>query len=124
MPKEKVLIVDDEARILRLVRSNLEPQGYKVLTAMDGESALTAAEMNDPDGWPSFWELAKMPHPHIEHTTGDVLTDSTVVTARPTAIGWHPPEDTETASETRGVTEVWDVTSRFGAGTEPKVVRG
>ena len=49
MPKEKVLIVDDEARILRLVRSNLEPQGYKVLTAMDGESALTAAEMNDPD---------------------------------------------------------------------------
>ena len=49
MPKEKILIVDDEARILRLVRSNLEPQGYKVLTAMDGESALTAAEMNDPD---------------------------------------------------------------------------
>src|SRR5262249_44768735 len=49
MPKEKVLIVDDEARILRLVRSNLEPHGYKVLTAMDGESALTAAEMNDPD---------------------------------------------------------------------------
>jgi DNA-binding response OmpR family regulator len=49
MPKEKILIVDDEARILRLVRSNLEPHGYKVLTAMDGESALTAAEMNDPD---------------------------------------------------------------------------
>jgi two-component system KDP operon response regulator KdpE len=49
MPKEKILIVDDEARILRLVRSNLEPQGYKILTAMDGESALTAAEMNDPD---------------------------------------------------------------------------
>jgi len=49
MPKEKILIVDDEARILRLVRSNLEPVGYKVLTAMDGESALTAAEMNDPD---------------------------------------------------------------------------
>jgi two-component system KDP operon response regulator KdpE len=49
MPKEKILVVDDEARILRLVRSNLEPQGYKVLTAMDGESALTAAEMNDPD---------------------------------------------------------------------------
>ena len=49
MPREKILIVDDEARILRLVRSNLEPHGYKVLTAMDGESALTAAEMNDPD---------------------------------------------------------------------------
>lgn len=49
MPKEKILIVDDEARILRLVRSNLETQGYKVLTALDGESALTAAEMNDPD---------------------------------------------------------------------------
>jgi two-component system KDP operon response regulator KdpE len=49
MPKEKILVVDDEARILRLVRSNLEIQNYKVLTALDGESALTAAEMNDPD---------------------------------------------------------------------------
>ncbi|HLZ10138.1 MAG TPA: response regulator transcription factor [Chloroflexota bacterium] len=49
MPREKILIVDDEARILRLVRSNLEPHGYKILTAMDGESAITAAEMNDPD---------------------------------------------------------------------------
>jgi two-component system KDP operon response regulator KdpE len=49
MPKEKILVVEDEARILRFIRSNLESQGYKVLTALDGESALTAAEMNDPD---------------------------------------------------------------------------
>jgi len=87
------------------------------------EAIFKAAELTDPDGWPSFWELAKMPHPHVEHTTGDELTDSTVVTARPTAIGWHPPDDTETARETQGIAEVWDVTTRFGTGTPPKVVR-
>lgn len=47
--KEKILVVDDEPRILRLVRSNLEPLGYKVITATDGETALSQAEMNELD---------------------------------------------------------------------------
>ncbi len=49
MAREKILVVDDEPRILRLIRSNLEPIGYKIITAQDGESALNAAEMNEPD---------------------------------------------------------------------------
>ena len=49
MAREQILIVDDEPKILRLVRSNLEKLGYKMITAQDGESALSAAEMNEPD---------------------------------------------------------------------------
>jgi two-component system KDP operon response regulator KdpE len=45
--KETILVVDDEPRILRLVRSNLDPLGYKVITATDGENALSQAEMNE-----------------------------------------------------------------------------
>lgn len=49
MKQATILVVDDEPRIVRLVRSNLEPNGYKVLTAADGETGLRQAEMHDPD---------------------------------------------------------------------------
>ena len=47
--KPKVLVVDDAPPILRLVRSNLEKEGFKVLTAADGEQAIGQAEMNELD---------------------------------------------------------------------------
>jgi DNA-binding response OmpR family regulator len=47
--KAKVLVVDDEPRILRLVRTNLDKEGFKVLTASDGEQAISQAEMNELD---------------------------------------------------------------------------
>ena len=40
MPKEKILIVDDEKDIVELVRYNLEKEGYKVIPAYSGEEAL------------------------------------------------------------------------------------
>ena len=43
MPKT-VLVVDDEEDIVSLLRYNLEKEGYDVLTALDGETALTTAE--------------------------------------------------------------------------------
>lgn len=49
MKQATILVVDDEARLLRLVRSNLEPSGYKIHTATDGEQGLRMAEMHDPD---------------------------------------------------------------------------
>jgi DNA-binding response OmpR family regulator len=49
MKQATILVVDDEPRIVRLVRSNLEPAGYKILTAADGEQGLRMAEMHDPD---------------------------------------------------------------------------
>ena len=40
MPKEKILVVDDEEDILELLRFNLSREGYQVLCAVSGEEAL------------------------------------------------------------------------------------
>ena len=39
--KLRILVVDDEERILILLRANLEAAGYEVLAAHDGRQALT-----------------------------------------------------------------------------------
>jgi len=44
-----ILVVDDEPRIARLARDYLEKNGYRVLTAADGQSALTIARREKPD---------------------------------------------------------------------------
>ncbi|WP_028932473.1 response regulator [Pseudonocardia spinosispora] len=45
----KVLVVDDDAQILRALRINLTARGYQVLTAVDGAGALRAAADGQPD---------------------------------------------------------------------------
>jgi two-component system KDP operon response regulator KdpE len=49
MPKPLILVVDDDAPILRLVRVKLQTEGYQVLTAASGEEALTTFEQQRPD---------------------------------------------------------------------------
>lgn len=44
-----VLVVDDEAQLLRALQVNLQLEGYQVLTALDGTTALLHAERNHPD---------------------------------------------------------------------------
>jgi two-component system KDP operon response regulator KdpE len=44
-----VLAVDDERGILRLLQLELSAQGFRVLTASDGETALASAEQHRPD---------------------------------------------------------------------------
>jgi DNA-binding response OmpR family regulator len=44
-----VLVADDDADILRLVTLRLERSGYEVMSAEDGEQALTAALERAPD---------------------------------------------------------------------------
>jgi two-component system alkaline phosphatase synthesis response regulator PhoP len=46
---EKILVVDDETYIVELVSFNLEKEGYEVLVAYDGLSALTKAKSELPD---------------------------------------------------------------------------
>ena len=46
---ETILIVDDDLDILELLKMNLEPEGYNVRTANDGESAVQSASTNPPD---------------------------------------------------------------------------
>ncbi|NTV38008.1 MAG: response regulator transcription factor, partial [Anaerolineales bacterium] len=41
--------MDDEPKIVRLARDYLEKNGYHVITAADGESALAAARRDKPD---------------------------------------------------------------------------
>jgi two-component system alkaline phosphatase synthesis response regulator PhoP len=48
MPK-KILAVDDERHIVRLVQVNLERAGYTVVTAFDGREALEKVESEQPD---------------------------------------------------------------------------
>ncbi len=44
-----VLIVDDDPRLVRFVKANLESVGYKVSAANDGPSGLNITEMDAPD---------------------------------------------------------------------------
>jgi two-component system, OmpR family, KDP operon response regulator KdpE len=46
---DRVLVVDDEASILRVVAANLRAHGYEALTAASGRAALTLIETNQPD---------------------------------------------------------------------------
>lgn len=46
---QRILVVDDDKQIVRLVRSYLEQSGYQVLTAFDGADALQAIRRDRPD---------------------------------------------------------------------------
>ncbi len=48
MPK-RILAVDDEKRIVRLVQLNLERAGYEVVTAFDGREAVDKVKEAHPD---------------------------------------------------------------------------
>ena len=49
MTKRKILVVDDEHKIVQLVRLYLERDGYRVLFAYDGLRALELARQKQPD---------------------------------------------------------------------------
>jgi DNA-binding response OmpR family regulator len=71
---ERILIVDDDPWILRMVSTLLEKRGYAIFTAADGEEALGRAEEVRPDlvvtdvmmpkmdGWELVRELRARPH--------------------------------------------------------------
>jgi twitching motility two-component system response regulator PilH len=49
MAKEKILVVDDSPTERRLIVSPLEGKGYLVVTASDGDEALSKARHEQPD---------------------------------------------------------------------------
>jgi CheY-like chemotaxis protein len=67
--KGKILVVDDEADSLEFVRAILEPEGFSVITAMNGEEGLKKAVSEQPhliimdvqmpvkDGFQTFYEM-------------------------------------------------------------------
>jgi two-component system alkaline phosphatase synthesis response regulator PhoP len=46
---QRILVVDDDKEIVRFVRAYLEENGYQVLVAYDGETALKAIRCDRPD---------------------------------------------------------------------------
>lgn len=46
---KKILVVDDERHIVRLVQVNLERAGYEVVTAFDGKEAVGKVKEINPD---------------------------------------------------------------------------
>jgi DNA-binding response OmpR family regulator len=48
VPDAPILVVDDDAKIVRLVRTYLERDGFKVVTASDGPGALDSIETHAP----------------------------------------------------------------------------
>ncbi len=46
---KRILVVDDEPSIQRILRRNLDVSGYDVLVAGDGEKAVEMAKMHQPD---------------------------------------------------------------------------
>lgn len=49
MAQEKILVVEDDREIVRLLKYNLEKEGFRVLTAADGEAGLSAARKEKPE---------------------------------------------------------------------------
>ena len=46
---KKILVVDDERNMVRLLQVNLQREGYEVLTAFDGVEGLEMARTENPD---------------------------------------------------------------------------
>jgi DNA-binding response OmpR family regulator len=49
MAKESILIVEDEKDLVKLIRYNLEKEGYRVFAAHDGEAGLALFRKEKPD---------------------------------------------------------------------------
>ncbi|MDQ1271672.1 MAG: two-component system, OmpR family, alkaline phosphatase synthesis response regulator PhoP [Planctomycetota bacterium] len=49
MSKEKILVVDDEQDLVKLIRYHLEKDGYKVITAYNGDDALFLTRKERPE---------------------------------------------------------------------------
>jgi len=47
--QRKILVVDDERHIVRLIQVNLERAGYQVVSAFDGKEALRKVDSEKPD---------------------------------------------------------------------------
>ena len=48
-PLAKILVVDDEAKNVKLMEAQLAPRGYAVITAYSGEEAISQVEQEHPD---------------------------------------------------------------------------
>jgi CheY-like chemotaxis protein len=60
MHKTRILVVDDEISITKLLRASLESRGYEVETAVDGEEALLKTGSESSGHYASGYHYAKI----------------------------------------------------------------
>jgi two-component system OmpR family response regulator len=88
---KKILVVDDERKIVDIIKAYLEKDGYQVITAYDGKNALEATRTQSPDlivldlmlpevsGWDVCRSIRKTSDiPIIMVTARDEVTDKIV----------------------------------------------
>ncbi len=91
MSAKKILIVEDEKKIVDIIKAYLEKEGYNAITAYDGQLALELAKSHSPDliildlmlpeisGWDVCRALRKMSDiPIIMLTARDEVADKIV----------------------------------------------
>lgn len=126
----RILVVDDERRIVDIVRAYLERDGYKVLVAYDGKSGLESARREHPDliildlmlpeisGWDVCRALRKESDiPIIMLTARDETSDKIVGLELGADDYVGKPFDPKEL-----VVRVRAVLRRYQAGTEPRTV--
>jgi CheY-like chemotaxis protein len=69
MTKRRILLVDDEPHVIRVLRLMLEREGYDVNTANDGNEALTKMAAGRPDVMVSDIQMAGMDGRDLCRTT-------------------------------------------------------
>jgi two-component system phosphate regulon response regulator PhoB len=58
--RPKILLVEDDANLVELIRYNLEKEGFDVVSTPDGEEALVLAEEDRPDVVVLDWMIANL----------------------------------------------------------------
>ena len=75
MNKRTILIVDDEAHVIRVLRLMLERSGYTVISASDGNEALVKMAERRPDAMVSDIQMAGMGGRELCQTTRALYPD-------------------------------------------------
>jgi DNA-binding response OmpR family regulator len=83
--QRKILIVDDDKKIIELIRLYLEREHYQVLTAYDGQAALEIAREKQPNLIILDWMLPKIDGPAVcRILRSEIATPIIMLTARST----------------------------------------
>lgn len=132
MPTKKILVVDDEKRIVEIVKAYLERDGYQVIAAYNGRTALDMARKEHPDlvvldlmlpevsGWDVCRALRKDSDiPVIMLTARDDITDKIVgLELGADDYVTKPFDPKELVSRVRAVLRRYD-----GKGPVPNIIR-
>ncbi|MFM0091749.1 response regulator [Paraburkholderia sediminicola] len=93
-----ILLVDDDPNILRPLRWLLEREGFRLLTALDGQAALATVAIERPGLIVTDWMMPRVDGVELcRQLKGDITTAAIPVVMLSAALPPHPSE------------QLWDV---------------